>query len=351
VTADTAQGRVRPELLAEAGVWIARLHGDDRSRATDEGFRRWLRASAENARAFELVTDVWEDSINLRRVVELRSPVAQARRRPVVLAAAAVAAVATIAASLFAPRNEGVATEVGEQRQLTLEDGTRVFLNTATRIVVRYDDEARRIELKKGEALFSVAREPGRPFIVDAGRQEVRALGTSFVVRRDEDFLAVTLVEGAVTVAPQVPGPTDSPPQPAGPGGAERPKLAARRGAGATVALRPGQRLTFDSGVAAPVLAETSLEHAVAWRRGQVVLDDTALEAAVAEMNRYSNVRVVVQEPAAGRLLVNGLFQAGDSASFARAVAHTYGLTVLEQDGRIVLSGAPESITGRRAVP
>jgi transmembrane sensor len=174
----------------------------------------------------------------------------------------------------------------------------------------------------------------------------VRALGTSFVVRRDPDFLAVTLVEGAVTVAPQESRDQSfvsrMPPLGAGNERLQDPKSA--------VTLRPGQKLTYAS-KAAPVLAETSVESAVAWRWGQVVLDDTPLDEAAAEMNRYSRVQLVVEDPAAKRLLVNGLFQAGDSISFARALGSTYGLRVLEQDRRIVLEGMPSRIEGRRTNP
>jgi len=87
--------RVPADRLAEAGVWIARLHGDDRSSAMEAGFREWLKADPMNERAFELSTDVWEDSLNLRRVVPFAHEVAKARSRrsrfflPVALAAAA----------------------------------------------------------------------------------------------------------------------------------------------------------------------------------------------------------------------------------------------------------------------
>ena len=108
-------------------------------------------------------------------------------------------------------RSDAVVTGVGEQRTLTLEDGTRIQLNTDTRAVVRYDERLRRVELEKGEAMFEVARRPDWPFVVTAGDRQIRALGTAFVVRREAEVLAVTLVEGKVTVTPtvdeQVPGP------------------------------------------------------------------------------------------------------------------------------------------------
>src|SRR5262249_40880821 len=112
------------------------------------------------------------------------------------------AALAAIVLGIFLyQQNAGVATGVGEQRMLALDDGTHVILNTDTRVRVDYERDARRIELDKGEALFEVAHDAARPFFVTAGDRRIQALGTSFAVRRDESQVAVTLVDGKVTVA------------------------------------------------------------------------------------------------------------------------------------------------------
>jgi transmembrane sensor len=164
--------------------------------------------------------------------------------------------------------------------------------------------------------------------VVQVGDRQVKALGTSFVVRRDEKQLAVTLVEGKVSVTsnPEV-----------APSGTHADRLPDSAATSNSITLRPGQRLTFAGGNAR--LETTSLDKAVAWRRGQIVLDDTPLASAIAEMNRYSETRLVIERPESETVLVNGLFQAGDSMSFARAVAATYGLVVVERDDEIILSG------------
>ena len=181
---------VPPERLAEASVWIAKLHGDARGRAIEDGLRRWLQAHPENARAFELATDVWEESEKLRSVVPFR-PLThiehRPRRRGALVAAFACMLTLAVVGIIWFQYVGVVATAVGEQRQLVLEDGTRVFLNTDTRIVVKYDETARRVELRRGEALFNVAKRSDWPFIVVAGDRQVKALGTSFVVRKDAE--------------------------------------------------------------------------------------------------------------------------------------------------------------------
>jgi len=159
-----------------------------------------------------------------------------------------------------------------------------------------------------------VAAQASRPFIVTVGNHQVRALGTSFVVRSDESVLDVILIDGQVSIA------TD---------GSDR-----------QIMLQPGERLSMPSRHGARI-DRPQMQRALAWRHGQVSLDDTPLLEAVEEMNRYSTVKIRVARPEAGRVLVNGLFQAGDSRSFAEAVAQGYGLNVVEENGQWVLTGVP----------
>lgn len=344
----TNKNPVAHERLAEAGVWIARLHGGNRTRAIEAGLKRWLREDPENARAFEIATEVWDDAENLRQFVALRPRLSQRRRSSMapIFAAAAMASMLLFLGAVLWFQNLGVInTEIGEQRQLVLEDGTRVFLNTDTRLIVKYSDEARRVELRRGEALFNVAKKSDWPFIVTAGDREVRALGTSFVVRKEDQQLAVTLVEGKVVVSPVVeakrsaaePALAQQPAQSTGsaaPSGDVQTSAPARSD---VFTLAPGQRLTFGAG--SPARLDTpSVEKATAWRRGQVILDDTPVRAAADEMNRYNATKVVVAEDVAADLLVSGLFQAGDSVNFANAVADTYDLNVQERGNEIILS-------------
>lgn len=325
------QRPVPPERLAEAGVWVARLHGDERGQEMEAGFRQWLRADPLNARAFELTTDVWNDAENLKRVIPFASAApAKPAARHFTVSIAAAAAVLLLAGYFLYLRPGTVATNIGEQRLLVLEDGTRVYMNTATRLSVAYDTHVRRVELRTGEAFFDVARKADRPFVVTAGERTVVALGTSFVVRREDRRLAVTLVEGKVAVTR-----TES--------GGPHVATGALRGltSGNDVfTLVAGQRLTLENGAAA-ALDTPAIEKTTAWRHGQVVLDDTPLSTAIAEMNRYSRVQLSIQRPEARNIKINGLFQAGDSASFANAVAQTYGLQVREKNGEIVLTGLP----------
>src|ERR1700735_5441987 len=147
--------------------------------------------------------------------------------------AAAAALLAIVGMILWLAPAPDLTTEVGEQRLVTLTDGTHVFLNTATRIAVNFDAHARWVELKSGEALFDVAKKPSWPFIVQAGDRQIKALGTSFVVRRDPTQTAVTLVEGTVSVTTPASAP------------AIRDSRADASPSARAFTLKPGQRLTF----------------------------------------------------------------------------------------------------------
>jgi transmembrane sensor len=176
--------------------------------------------------------------------------------------------------------------------------------------------------------------------VVVVGGHRVTALGTSFVVRYESDRTAVTLVEGKVAIDS-----TSQASQPA-------PVLQERRRASGIEASQPvvrneavraspwvlsaGQRLTFEPAGMAKIDAP-SLESVLAWRRGEVVLNDTPLEEAVSEMNHYDKTTLVVEGPALATLTVSGLYHTGDNEGFARSIAKMYHLELEERDGRIYL--------------
>jgi transmembrane sensor len=329
-------------LRAQAAAWVARLHGPNRTEEVEAGLRRWLAESPEHKAAFELLTDTWEKSARLRRrpidrVASWHKVGFRVSFSRAAIATMAVAAVAVLG-TLFYLHTDAVVTAVGEQRTLTLDDGTRVYLNTNSRAVVHYDKKLRQVNLEKGEALFEVAKRPEWPFVVTAGDQQVTALGTAFIVRRDEKDLAVTLVEGKVTVSP-VKFVSTAVPLRQGDGASRVPQRTPDPDAVAIFTLSPGQRLTLANS-APPKVDRPPLERVTAWQRGQVAFDNTRLADAVTEMNRYSTVRLWVEDPSTASIRVSGIFRAGDSANFAQAVAKTYRLQVRNQAGEVILVGA-----------
>ena len=163
-----------------------------------------------------------------------------------------------------------------------------------------------------------MSKRPTWPFLVSVGDQEIRALGTSFIVRRDNDQdLSITLVDGRISVAP-VPGNGAVPPQ-------------------APQVLVPGQRLVI-SRHHAPAVDRPELSRVTAWERGRVEFDATSLEDAATEMNRYTTTRLIVPDAEVAQLRIGGVFRAGDSDEFVKVVTAAFALRAERNGVDIVLS-------------
>ncbi|MFH7043329.1 FecR family protein [Paucibacter sp. JuS9] len=224
-------------------------------------------------------------------------------------------------------------TGVGEQRVVMLQDGTRMSLNTSTRVRAVLGVSLRTVEVEVGEALFEVAKDAGRPFVVRAAGSEVTATGTAFVVRYTPAFAGsrnavdVTLVEGRVLVrgaADGIPPPDLVPTMEMLPG--QRVRIAGRPRAQAGTVLKPQ-------------VDRPRVDQVLAWKRGEAIFDDASLAEAVGEMNRYSTTPIRLADAAVlGGLRISGVFKTGDNASFARAVATLHGLTVRERSDRLELA-------------
>jgi transmembrane sensor len=348
-------GRIDRTMRAEASAWIAKLHGPERSPELEEDFRAWLNARPEHARAFEHITEIWDalgnvnvgglprlatdDRFDPRSSHEYEAPRTPAR---VLIAFAATILIAAAGTSIWLYVTRGLyTTDIGEQRIVSLDDGSRLYLNSDTRLNVDLEQHTRRIQLERGEAYFEVAKDPTRPFTVAAGDRIVTALGTSFVVRYDMERTAVTLVEGKVTVAPAAG--SDAPerhPTPQTTEPSTRASVSGEIHATAplprAVTLAPGQRITFEQSGTAEIDTPHP-ETTAAWRRGEVILDETPLASAVEEMNRYQRQRLTLDESSIGELPISGIYRTGNNQDFAQAIATVYGLEVRTDDNEIHL--------------
>lgn len=309
----------------EASRWFTELKRPTVSAQALHDFREWRRDEA-NAAAFAKVEKGWEASAALKERPNIQAATEAAlaanpprpgrtKRQfsfaPIGVALASLMVIgggALIAAGQLEP---SYTTEIGGQRLEQLKDGSRVRLNTNTKIVVRYRDGERRIELVRGEAFFEVAHDAARPFIVETNGTEVRALGTKFDVRRDASSVQVTLIEGRVQVRAD--------------------------GHPATATLTPSQALTVTaSGISVARPANTEL--ATGWTTGRLTFRGLPLQAAIREVNRYSTRKIVLTEnTGVANEPVSGQFEPGDTATFLAAVEAVLGLKVTSQTEREIL--------------
>lgn len=309
----------------EAAAWFARLNTLSIPSQALEEFQSWRRIP-ENDAAYERIEAVWAGAGRLTHHPDTARGVREAlsRGRPadrfwrlrapkarLALAGLALAATAVVVVTVLINRGEDYQTGVGEQRLVSLEDGSRVRLDTDTKLRVAMTETRRGVSLVHGQAFFDVAHDASRPFVVQADDVAVRALGTRFDVRRVEDQVRVTLVEGKVEV-------TD-------------------RRADKNWRLAPGQRFGSEAGVERTP-QPVDLTEATSWTTGLLIFRDTPLNQAAAEVNRYSQQKVLVDAPEIEKMPVNGVFEAGDTQAFAAAVGGLFQLRVETSKTEIRLS-------------
>ncbi|NYF31607.1 FecR domain-containing protein [Sphingopyxis sp. JAI108] len=242
-------------------------------------------------------------------------PAAPTRRW--LLAGAAGAMAAGIAGIVAWPHLmvERVTTARGEIRRLPLADGSVATIDTSSSLRVAMVDDSRRIALQEGQAWFQVAKDRKRPFVVDAGIAQVRAVGTAFSVSRTNSGVRVAVTEGSVAAWP-----TDS--------------------GGTMTILEAGQYAIFRPGAAAPEVATepAAIERSLAWRSGEISLENETLGSAVEQFNRYNRQQLVIADPdLAGQRLV-GLFQIDRPADFAATLAASLDVAVTTTPAEIRLA-------------
>lgn len=201
---------------------------------------------------------------------------------------------------------ESYSTSIGETKEVVLSDGSIVTLNTDSQVLVSYSKNARHIRLVQGEALFDVAKNKKRPFIVTAADTQVRAVGTSFTVRLlPQQPVQVMVREGVVEIKrPQVP------------------EAAPVRLAANTVAVAPPE-----APISTEPVAELQVTRNLAWREGRIAFDNETLANAAREFSRYSDVQIRVP-PELENQTITGLFVSNDPVGFARAAAISLNLHV-----------------------
>ncbi len=304
-----------------AANFFLRRRSSQWSQADARELQAWLDVSPLHRACFESVERMWDDSGHVAASADIRALRAEAlgvrtppergwsRRRTAI--AASLALIATAgglglliwggggpAGPVEAPP-QVYRTAVGERATVTLADGSRLLLNTASEVKVDYTPARRGLQLVSGEAWFDVAKDSTRPFVVSAGRHAVTAVGTSFDVRMESSGLRVAVVEGRVVVDAV--------------------------GRGRLSEVRAGERIDVSGETA---VLRPSGPVAGDWREGRIEFAAATLSEAAAEMNRYRRTPIVVTDPAIARMRVSGVFYAGENSGFLDALPLTHPVIV-----------------------
>lgn len=296
---------------ADAAAWLARLHAEDRTAEDVAAFRAWLDRDPENASRFEHLTGVWEQVGGLGEIERVPIHARAVSRRAVLAGGLGLAAAGGAGLWALALPDAAYATALGERRGLKLADGSRLLMNTSTVVEVRFDRGRRRIDLKQGQVLLDVASDP-RPFLVEVSGGVLRTDRGRFDIRSDAELTAYFAVAGSARV---------------------------EHGAGASVSLRSGDRLR--AGLrSAPAIDHPEPLDLLAWQDGRAVFRDTRLADAVREMNRYSNLPLVLVDETVGEERLSGVYRVGDNAAFAKALAMLLPVRAISSGREITLQHA-----------
>ena len=327
------------EIDRQAAEWLAKRDAGTLSSDEEADFQAWLAADVRALGAYcrcegalaqvEFAAGIAESELAVFRAakdIQGAKGWAWTRRRAVLTggAAAGLAAAGVVGvAHLTSSREVNFATEIGTVREVTLADDSIVTLNTNSEISVRYSDATRVVHLRRGEALFDVAKNKKRPFIVLAENTEVRAVGTSFAVSMlPKQPLQILVKEGVVELKPRIAG-----------------QFAPFRVTANTRLLIP-----HEDRFVASTLPTSKVRRDLAWQYGQIAFDNETLHEAAEEFARYSDIRIVV-DPAVANRTVTGLFAANDPVGFAKTSAEILDLKVEVKDGEVYLSDRPEKKT------
>jgi transmembrane sensor len=317
----------RQSIDDQAAAFVARLQGSP-SAAERRRIESWIAADARHAVAFARMEAAWEMSARLCADPPPLASAPQAAaddalsaflsRRGLVggLMAASAAAAVTVASALYVTDSRLYRTQVGERRTVVLSDGSRVELNTASTIEVSMTRWARKVRLVTGEAQFQVAHNKARPFLVDAGTAQLRALGTAFNVRLRGDVVELTVTEGVVAVNP---------------GGEAVQRQTPHIAAGDGAMIRPGA-------VAPTVLDNAAVRRRTAWQSGVIDLDGETLGTAVEEFNRYRDAPILIGDARLADIRVGGRFEVSESDKFLLALESGFPVrAIAAADGSLTL--------------
>jgi transmembrane sensor len=337
------RARINPHVYQQAAEWLVLFREGEDDAADRRRFELWLRNSAECVRAYLEIAEIWKQGAALdpqhrydadELIAEGRrgagvvlpltgtalpagtapwspaAPVARAlwRRRWLAAAACAAFAAAGLGWLVSMQRAPTYSTVTGEQRSFSLADGSQVVLNSGTEIRVRFGERERKVELISGQALFTVAKEPARPFLVDSGGAQVRAVGTQFDVYRKAADTIVTVIEGKVLTQ--------------------------------SVLLSAGDQLTIRP-EAPPRRAQPDLAVVTAWTQRQLVFKGARLADVAEEYNRYNDRKLSIEDARLRDFLIDGIFSSTDPTSMLNFLRMQPGTRMREEEGGVIVSGAP----------
>jgi transmembrane sensor len=337
-------GKTHPVAITEASAWFIEfragdVHGEERIR-----FIEWLRRSPEHIQAYLEISGVWAElpSSDPEHKINLESLIARARSETDVIALTPAISAPPQApphaeppAFWQRPRRTALAmgmlvlmgavtvlywgrdftsaytTGIGEQRTIQLADGSTVELNARSSVRVHLTEQQRGVTLVEGQALFRVAKDKHRPFVVSAGDAQVRAVGTEFDVYRKKIATVVTVVEGRVETYDSLDASGAAP-----------------------IVLSAGEQLTvMHHQVTKPTRTDTSI--ATAWVQKRLMFEETPLSDVAEDFNRYNRRPLIIDDHALQMITISGVYSSTDPASLLNFLRSQASIQIIETENQV----------------
>lgn len=307
---DTADMPAMSQADQEALTWFTRLR-QPVSKPTHAEFAEWLAKNPANAQAYQKINRFWDsDGFNRALVLADNSNPAKANNRlrwlpkPAWAAAASLLLAAGLAYQngLWQSLSADASTAVGEQRQLTLADGSTVLLDTGSALAIHYQSNRRAVELLRGRAFFNVRPDAAKPFVVVTTQASVQVVGTRFSVNTDGD-LPLAVQQGTVKFLPAT-------------------------GAG-QLTVQAGEQVQLEH--ERPYLSKQSDSSAFfEWTEGRLIFREQPLQAVLAEVDRYQPGLIVLTNHALAGTKVTGNYKLAKPAHILNSLAAITGATVYQ---------------------
>lgn len=344
-----------------AAYWLATLSDESCTDGERQQFSEWLRASARNIEEFlKLSTlvrtanrraELWPDHSVASLIAEakassnvaaLKSRITPSntliQRRVLPWVMAASIALVALGAALIVSDGRWTSwpsatyqTVVGEQRSITLDDGSIVELNSRSQLRTRFTRNLRAVELIEGEAIFRVSKDADRPFRVRTGATDIVVVGTAFNVNADRSRTIVTVLEGRVRV--------DRRASTAGAPGADPANAA-------PIELAVGEQLTVAHARPVVRVSLPDTEKVTSWTQRRLIFDETSIAAAAAEFARYSPRQIRIDDAGIAARTITGVFDATDPAALVEFLrADETVAVVAERDGWVVRASGSSEVT------
>ena len=320
----------RKEIDDQAATWAARSLSGAFSQDDEASLAAWLRADKRHAEAYDVYLAIADRASaaadfaaeeSLEQELEEYAVQSDTRRRWLLAApalAASIAAVAVFVGAIINTAPQGAsydvyATQRGETKEISLQDGSVIALNTETELQVRIDSDRRSVRLIKGEALFDVTRDTSRPFVVVSEHAETSVLGTRFNIYEAADKTVVSVLSGVVEVA-------------------------ATEMQSSLVTLLAGHEVEIDVATGQQDIHSFKPDAVTSWRRGLAYHENEPLSVVVADLNRYFPTEIVIGDEGLKDIPVTGGFDVTDQLVAVEALSIALSLRAERQDSsRIIL--------------